>query len=259
VNELIINDPCVIFALSREAGPFIREFPPNQSFPGAPCRARFCGPAWLSVLVLETGPGLAATTKALDWLATEPLLENLRYRPKVILSAGFAGALQESHAVGDILLATEIVDHEGNGWPATWPDTLPPGEWRPPLHRGRILTAANLIASPEEKRSLAKRHDAAGVDMESAAVAQYSSRRGIPFGCVRAISDAATTALSPQLLQLLAGGQVAPLCVVSALVRRPWLARELMRLARDTRFAADQLAKALGELLTLTLNWSADI
>ena len=49
------------------------------------------------------------------------------------------GALQERFRVGDLLLATEVVDTQGNHWPATWPEKLPPGEWHPPLHRGRLL------------------------------------------------------------------------------------------------------------------------
>src|SRR5215831_11620071 len=102
-DQLTFADPCVVFALGREAAPFLREFRPQQRFRGSPCRARFCGPAWLTVLVLETGVG---------------------------------GALRSGLRVGDVVLATEVADADGNVWPATWPDPLPPGEWRPPLHRG---------------------------------------------------------------------------------------------------------------------------
>src|SRR5262249_14686385 len=74
VTELAFEDPCVLFALARESAPFRREFRPNQRFPGAPCRARFCGPAWLPVLVVETGVGTANTERALDWLLGRPRL-----------------------------------------------------------------------------------------------------------------------------------------------------------------------------------------
>ena len=46
-------------ALRRESHAFRQEFRPHQRFLGAPCRAWFCGPAWLTVLVLETGIGRA--------------------------------------------------------------------------------------------------------------------------------------------------------------------------------------------------------
>src|SRR4029453_5130461 len=106
VTELRFDDPCLIFALGRESKFFRREFKPNQAFPGAPCRARFCGPAWLPVLVVETGVGREATCRALDWLAGPPALDKVAYRPKLVLSAGFCGGLAPSLKVGDVVLAT---------------------------------------------------------------------------------------------------------------------------------------------------------
>ena len=259
MSELIFDDPCVIFALGREGQGFRRKFRPNQAFPEAPCRARFCGPAWLTVLALETGIGPQRMTTALEWLLGRPMLGNVPYRPKVVLSAGYSGALQESFKIGDILLATEVADSEGNCWPVTWPAVLPKEEWRPPLHRGRLLSVPRLIGTPEEKRSLGQQHGAAAVDMETAVIARLCSRHGTPFGCVRAISDTIETALSPQLVALLSGGRVSPWRVLTALARRPRLTGELWRLARDTRLASESLGKALGELLTLTLSWTADL
>ena len=57
MTELAFDDPCVVFALGRESAAFRREFRPHQRFPGSSCRARFCGPPWLTVLILETGVG----------------------------------------------------------------------------------------------------------------------------------------------------------------------------------------------------------
>ena len=78
------------------------------------------------------------------------------------------------------------------------PAHLPEGQWRPPLHRARLLTTGQLIGNPEDKRSLGRKHEAAAVDMESATVARMCSRKGVPFGCVRVISDRADTPLSPR-------------------------------------------------------------
>jgi hypothetical protein len=262
MNDLSFDDPCVVFALRREAAPFLREFRPQQRFPDSPCWARFCGPpelSALSVLVLETGLGAAAAEAAAEWLLKRPKLGGVPYRPKVVLAAGFAGALQPGVRVGDVLLATEVVDADGTCWPATWPAELPAGEWRPPLHRGRVLTASRLVTTPEEKRALGERHQAAAVDMESVVLARACRRQGVPFGCVRAISDEADTALSPRLAEVLAGGRVAPGRLLAALAGSPRLAGELWRLARATRRAGRQLGMALGELLTLTLPWGAEL
>jgi len=64
---------------------------------------------------------------------------------------------------------------------------------------------------------------------------------------------------SPQLQALLAGGQPSHFQLVPAVVRSPKLCGELFRLARQTRLAGDQLGKALGELLTLTLPFAAEL
>jgi adenosylhomocysteine nucleosidase len=253
MTQLVFDDPCVVFALRREAAPFLREFRPHQRFAGAPCRARFCGPAWLTVLVLETGVGPQAMATAIEWLLAKPILDNVPYQPKVVLSAGFSGALQDNSQVGDIVLGTEIADQAANCWPATWPGELPAGEWRPPIHRGRLLSVARLIGDPKEKRALAAKHGAVAVDMETAVIARLCSKHDVPFGCVRAISDHLDTPLTPDLAELIWEGRVAPLRLLAALVRSPGLAGQLWRLAKDTRHAAEQLGIALGELLTLTL------
>jgi nucleoside phosphorylase len=258
MTELLYNDPCVLFALAREASHFYREFKPHQRFPAAPCHARFCGPAWLTVLVLESGVGAHATDRALDWIGSSPRLGRLPYRPKVILSAGYCGALQEHLRVGDIVFAEEVVDASGRCWPATWPAEPLQGEWRPPLHRGRLLTAPDLAADPDQKRELGRQHGAAAVDMETARVARFCAEHDIPFASVRAVSDDARMALSPRLAALLSGGRVSPLRLAGGVARQPRLVAELWRLARHTRLASAQLALALGELLTLTLPWAAD-
>ncbi len=259
MSDLAFDDPCVVFALRRESAPFLREFRPQQPFPGCPCRARFCGPSWLTVLVLETGIGAAATESAVTWLLKRPKLGEVPYRPKAVLSAGFAAGLQAGGRVGDVILATEVVDAEGTAWPATWPGELTDGEWRPPLHRGRVATATGLLTKPEDKQALGRRHGALAADMESAVLARACRRHGIPFGCVRAISDDAATPLSPRLAGLLTGGRVAPTRVLAAVAGSPRLLGELWRLARATRRAGEQLGMALGELLTLTLPWGADL
>jgi adenosylhomocysteine nucleosidase len=256
-DPLLFDDPCVVFALRRESAPFLRLFPVQQRFPGAPCRARFCGPSWLTVLVLETGVGPEAVRPALDWLLNAPLLDNVPYRPKLVVSAGFCGALKPDYRVGDVVLADEVVS-EDKSWPVPWPGELAEGEWHPTLHRDRLLCLPRLVGEVADKRALAQRHGAGAVDMESAAVAQACRRADVTFGCVRAVSDDCQTPLSPKLAACLSGGRVAPLRLLAATAASPGLVPQMWRLARQTRHAAGQLALALGELLTLTLPWTAD-
>ncbi len=258
-DPIQFDDPCVLFALRRESAPFVRLFPVQQRFPGAPCRARFCGPSWLSVLVLETGVGPDCSRRALDWLLAVPRLDNVPYRPKVVIAAGFCGALEAEYRAGDVVLADEVVAGDGRRWPAPWPGELASGEWQPPLHRARLLCLPRLVGEVAEKQALARQYDAGIVDMESAMVAEACAKAGVRFGCVRVVSDDCQTPLSPRLVSCLSGGRVAPLRVLAATAAAPRLVPQLWRLARQTRLASRQLALALGELLTLTLPWTADV
>src|SRR5438034_7856025 len=104
MNDLRLSEPLLLFAMRREAAHFLQEFEPQQRFPGAPCRAYFAGPSWLTVLVLDTGIGAEAMETALHWALGKPLFGNLPYRPRLVLSAGFAGGLSSSLKVGDLIL-----------------------------------------------------------------------------------------------------------------------------------------------------------
>jgi adenosylhomocysteine nucleosidase len=167
--------------------------------------------------------------------------------------------LHDRYQVGDVVLATEVIDEAGNIRPTTWPGALPAGEWRPLIHRGRLLCSSRLIADPKEKLALGEKYHADAVDMETAAVAQSCSAHSIPFGCVRAISDRADTPLSPRLVSLFSRGRLSPLRVAGAVLRSPAMVPELWDLAKKTRLAGRQLGVALGELLTLTLPGGRDL
>ena len=182
------------------------------------------------MLVLETGIGRTKMRSTLDWLLSEPKLGNLPYRPRLVLSAGFAGACSRDFA-WRCPSATDVCDAEGNIWPTSWPTRPLTGTWQPPLCRGRLVTVDRIAGTPAEKRSLAQQFGAAAVDMESSEVALRCAKKGVPFGCLPRISDDVDTALSPQLVALLSGGRVAPLKVLLALARRPRLTAELWRLA----------------------------
>jgi adenosylhomocysteine nucleosidase len=135
--------------------------------------------------------------------------------PPLVIAAGFCGALDPTLRVGDIV-------------------TSP-----------RILTVDHLVSDPAEKQRLAALHHALAVDMESAAVADACAAKGVAFLAVRAVSDTADAALSPELVRLLSGGNVSVWKAIRALVRRPRLLGEFRRLARDTKLAANRLAEEL--------------
>ena len=249
VTEPIVDDPCVVFALRRESLALWRQLRPYQRFKGAPCAAWRCGPAVRRVLILETGPGPQRTEAAMRWLLAQPLVDGGPYRPRFVVSAGFSGALQEAQGIGDVIVASEVLDAGGNHWPAAWPAPLSARCGRSAFHVGRVLAVDHLVAGPAEKRSLGLKHQAVAVDMETTVIARCCTAHRIPFGCVRAISDRLDTPLSPKLLACLKGGRVSLWRLLVALAACPALGLELRRLARDTRQAAENLTQVLSELL----------
>lgn len=234
--------PCVVFALRRESMYFRRAFRVKQHFPGAPCRAHFRSSVSQSVLMLETGLGAAAMETALHWCLSNPHFGDVVYRPRFVLSAGFSGALRPDLQVGDLLRATEILDSQGNLWPTTWPMD---GAAADALPSGRLLTVSDLVSDPHQKQRLGQQSGALAADMESAVVARLCHEQGIPFGCVRVISDDGNTPLSLHLMDLLRAGGIAPWRLAWILLRRPALSVELWRLAGQTRLAAKELGDRL--------------
>ncbi len=259
MDEIRISDPCLLFALPRESKAFRKTFRPQQSFPGAPCWAKFCGPSWLTVLVMHVGIGKDRTKTALDWLLSAPDLEDVPYHPKTIVFAGYAGGLSNGLKVGDVVLANEIIDEQGTVWKTTWPERLPNEDWHPPLHRGRVLTPRRMVSEPDDKRRLGDQFKAVAVDMETALVAQRCTAKGISFGCVRVISDAVDTRLSPELVNVIGKGRLSVGQLLWLVIRRPSIVGHLVRLAKNTNLASQQLGMALGELMTLTLSWSDEL
>jgi nucleoside phosphorylase len=239
-------DVCVVFALRRESMCFRRQFPSHLRVSGAPFPVHFCGPTAQALLVLETGVGGDAATSAINWVLSNPIIGNVPYRPRLILSAGFSGALQEGQRVGDLVMATEVVDADGTVWPATWPVGI--GATR--ISGGRLLCLSTLVGNPEEKRRLGRESMAVAVDMESGHLAKACHRAGVLFGALRVISDDLATPLSPRLIDVLKNGRVSPLRLIGALIRSPCLIGELWRLRGATQHAAQQLAAGLREILT---------
>ena len=236
------DHPCVLFALGREAKPFLKRHRPRQRLLDAPCPAYLCGPAESRVLVLQTGMGRERTETALAWLGQQPLIDGVPYRPRGVFSAGFAGALHPDLRVGDLVLATEVWEQEQGCVRVPWTGSLS-AQQRPTLQRGRIATTTKPVAGAQEKLDLGKISGALSVDMESAWVARWCRQQGIGFALLRVISDDARTSFSPALQALLHDGEPSLLRIAAAVARSPRLLGELLPLARDTHLAAEELGK----------------
>ena len=183
----------------------------------------------------ETGVGGAMVRKTLDWLRAYEL-------PPFVFMAGFAGALVEDLDVGDGVHVGAVVGPDGVRREATLPLDLP-------YRVGTLVTSDRMIGEPNEKRKLAETHHAIVVDMETSYVASWCEERGVPWGCVRVVSDDVRTPLSKDVFDLLENGRVSLWRLTKAICRRPSIIDELLKLRRATNKAADEIASALRDVI----------
>jgi adenosylhomocysteine nucleosidase len=166
--------------------------------------------------------------------ATEAVIQMVQ--PVKVLSVGFAGGLDSTLNVGDVFEPRYVVS-SGDGV-------------RTDTGAGQgTLVSYTAVADRDQKARLAKAYNAAAVDMEAAAVAQGAQSRGVEFGALKAISDAADFSLPPTGRFVLSDGQFRPAAFAFHVAVRPWLWRRTISLARNSARASRALCDAIGAYL----------
>jgi len=198
---------------------------------------------------MHSGMGATAAKRAINWVLSKPLVGQMVYQPKIVIMAGFAGALIEGLQVGEVVLASEVGNQDGNFYPATWLDALPGSKWKTALNQCRIVTSNRMVCSSKEKKEMRRINNALAVDMESAHIAYACAEKEVPFGCIRAISDSVDTGISDNLAKAISGDRVSLMGLTGAIIRSPKTVLELVRLANNSRIAAQKLSAALCEML----------
>lgn len=134
------------------------------------------------------------------------------FKPDLIINTGVAGGTDKSMHVMDLLVASGVAYHDVWCGPGTVPGTasgferiLKPSAELVALSKnvvvnnndsnrlkvGLLCSGDIFITRREETERIKSLYpDALAVDMESGAIAQVCTLRGIPFGVIRVISDA---------------------------------------------------------------------
>lgn len=241
-------EPCeiaVIFALDVEAGGFVDtldETGGKIQGAGFTVQSAALDQRALALVISGVGPAAAAQ-------ATAAVIDV--HRPAWVVSAGFAGALHADLPRGAMLMADEIVDGQGTRLRIDFkisPDVVAK---TPGLHVGRLLTVNELVAEPEAKLALGKKHDALAVDMESWAVAEVCRQRRTRLLSVRIISDAVEDRLPPEVDRLLKQKSNAARvgAALGALWERPGSAKDFYNLKERALVHSDRLARFLRGVL----------
>ncbi|OEU66604.1 MAG: phosphorylase [Desulfovibrio sp. S3730MH75] len=169
--------------------------------------------------------------------------------PDLMLSAGVSGGLAHGPAAGDLLAASsihsELAAH--NPWHKSESDVdlsiaLLPAYGKIPS--GPMVTVPTPVLTPKDKTSLHDKTGALAADMESIAVAEAATKAGIPFACIRAISDASTRAIPAESLDGVdASGKTKLKPILKAIANRPSLIFELIPMGMDYSKALKSLGK----------------
>lgn len=190
-----------------------------------------------AVRVLHTGVGEKAARARMDCLFSgEP--------PRLLISAGFAGALNGELRVGEMLLAENFCTR---GLIAAAASALATTSFR----AGKLNTSASVIDSTREREELARATGALAVDMETAFIAEACATRKIPMLSLRVITDTPASPMPapPHVLFDIERQRTRASSLLLHLVQHPRSVRRLAAFARQVRMARAALTRGLDLLL----------
>ena len=239
-DEFLPCDVAFLFALSIESGGLVdclKSDETSRHKHGVERAGKLDG---REVVIVESGVGAAAAARA-----TKAAIEF--YRPKWIVSAGFAGALADELRRGHVLMADTVATEAGEQLAVgikLEPHVLAASKG---LHVGRLVTVDRLIRHPGERRALAERTAALACDMETFGVAQACRDAGTRLLSVRIVSDAVDDELPREIEHLLSQKSLAGKigAAAGAVMHRFSAAKDLWNLREDALKASDRLAKFL--------------
>lgn len=135
-----------------------------------------------------------------------------RFAPRALVMTGLAGGIDPRVAVGDVVVADAVIQHDLDARPL-FPQYEVPGSGLARfatdraladrlasaalggarVWRGLVATGDQFFGSAERAAALrAALPDALCVEMEGAAIAQVAHEHGVPFALARTISDTAS-------------------------------------------------------------------
>ena len=177
------------------------------------------------ILAVANGAGARRAASAVDAAAEA-------FHPDAAISTGFCGALDPRLRVADVVVGTSVTS-AGRTYRA-----LPVSSAA--AHHTGVICSIDRVAQTAEEKRLLRAGGAIAVEMEAAGVAAWAETRGLPFYCVRAVTDLAGESMAIDFnTALRSDGHFDTMLILRATLRRP-LARlpELCRLRQRSVRAA---------------------
>ncbi len=127
------------------------------------------------VLLSANGVGWARAAAAVDAVCAA-------FRPDAVVSTGFCGALDPELGIGSVIVGSCVRGSTVFSCQPLSSDV--------PHTRGVVFSVDHVVQMAAEKRAL-RAGGGSVVEMEAAGVASRAQALGLPFYCVRAVTDAA--------------------------------------------------------------------
>jgi adenosylhomocysteine nucleosidase len=219
----------IIAAMPGELKPLVRNWPHSIRGTIQFWAQRTQEEEWIAACA---GAGLDAATRAFAGIEDGGPID-------LVISIGWAGALTDNIAAGSAHNCAGVIDartgerfHCDAGAGSVWLATSP------------------RVADEPEKRRLAATYKASLVDMEAAAVARLAAMRGIPFYCLKGVSDPLNAKLPDFNRFIDPNGQFETSKFVLFALVRPWMWPALVKMGENSRKASQSIAERLHELLS---------
>ena len=206
------------------------------------------------VCVIEGGMGRTAASRA-----TRTLLA--AFKPNLLLSAGFCGAVRTGARVADLVLCKRLFSADERGMQELnlVGSELTTARLSAELQhlgirtwQGSFITTSAIVTKAALAETLPADLPTPVLEMESAAVAEAAAAAGVPFLGLRTVSDDAAEELGFTLDELTDQQlQISIPKVLLACLKKPRIIPQLARLAGNSGRAGKTLGRALQQLMPL--------
>jgi len=204
--------------------------------------------------IIESGMGAKRATAA-----TEELIAYAK--PRILISAGLGGAVREGLAVGDVVIAGQSLTlGAGATCDAVTLENEPllraleESPFDQPFHitGGTTVTTRSIMHKGNAAQLIPEEVVNPVLDMETSAVAEAAARNGIPLVAIRAISDAAKEEFLFSLEEITDRElNIRIHKVLFTIAKKPRILPQMIRLAKNSKLAADNLAGVLERLVLM--------
>ena len=209
----------------------------------------------------HSGGASVPASRSQDAPASQARLVSSLAPPTLVLTCGFAGALNPDLKPGEVVF--ELTDRRGEFHePQTEKESgtrvTRPSESSPLLEKltaagakpAKFFCADRIATTVAEKKKLRAETGVDAVEMESGAIHAICRERGIPCATIRVISDTANEDLPLDFNALAKPDKSLDYGKLAwAIAMSPGKIGALLKLRKRTRFAAERLAEVLAKLI----------